>query len=253
VAGIRSLFNSPREGRRAFLIGGLAFRLYQVNSGKLRRVLRWLVQKLEGGTLYSLTLRRIFAAYHGVEVGMYSSMGCFVVNNYRPGTHIGRYCAIAHNSYSFTTDHPSDRKSIHSFFFNPHHGFVRGNPPEPTRLAIGNDVFIGHHVIILPSVSSIGDGAVIGAGSVVNTDIPPYAIAVGHPARVVRYRFPPSTIRTLREERWWEKSIDELLPELESFTRSLTGPGIRTGGERHPHTNRYTMGELHDCSCAGCR
>lgn len=63
----------------------------------------------------------------------------------------------------------------------------RQRSSEPKPIVIGNDVWIGARVIILPGVH-IGDGAVIGAGSVVTKDVPPYGVAVGNPARVVRMR-----------------------------------------------------------------
>jgi acetyltransferase-like isoleucine patch superfamily enzyme len=69
-------------------------------------------------------------------------------------------------------------------------------------VTIGNDVWIGQHVTILSGVT-IGDGAVIGAHSVVGKSIPPYAIAVGNPARVIRYRFDEKTIEMLLKIQWW--------------------------------------------------
>ena len=69
----------------------------------------------------------------------------------------------------------------------------------------------------MPSVKKIGTGAVIGAGAVVNKNIPPYGIVVGNPARPVRYRFAPKMIEKLLESRWWEKSITELKETLEEF------------------------------------
>ena len=94
-----------------------------------------------------------------------------------------------------------------------------------TELTIGNDVWIGHNAIILSGVSSIGDGAVIGAGAVLYKDVPPYAVVLGNPARVVRYRFSAEKIEELLESKWWEKSIDELLPEIESFQKPLETEG----------------------------
>ena len=63
---------------------------------------------------------------------------------------------------------------------------------------IGHDTWIGHGAIIMPEVT-IGNGAIIGSGAVVTKDIPPYAIAVGVPARVVKHRFEPDTIAALEE------------------------------------------------------
>ena len=73
----------------------------------------------------------------------------------------------------------------------------------------GDDVFIGANVTVLDGVT-IGDGAVIGAGAVVVKDVPPYAIAVGVPAKVVKYRFDEWTIEALLEKQWWNGSEEEL-------------------------------------------
>ena len=74
---------------------------------------------------------------------------------------------------------------------------------------IGNDVFIGANVTVLDGVK-IGDGAVIGAGAVVTKDIPPYGIAVGVPARVVKYRFDDSVVRRLQQKEWWNGSAEDI-------------------------------------------
>ncbi len=71
------------------------------------------------------------------------------------------------------------------------------------------DVWIGQNVTIMPGVH-IGDGAIIGTNSVVAKDIPPYAIAVGNPCRVVRKRFDEELIDILLKLRWWDKSIEEI-------------------------------------------
>ena len=59
---------------------------------------------------------------------------------------------------------------------------------EPTPLHIAGDVWIGARVIVLPGCRRIGHGAVIGAGAVVTKDVPDWAIVVGNPAKVIRYR-----------------------------------------------------------------
>ena len=71
--------------------------------------------------------------------------------------------------------------------------------------------------LALPHVTNIGDGAVIGAGAVVNKNVPPYAVVVGNPARVVRYRFSQKIIEELLASRWWEKSIEEIKPYIHEF------------------------------------
>ena len=67
---------------------------------------------------------------------------------------------------------------------------------------------------------TIGDGAVIGARSVVTKDIPPYAIAVGSPAKVIKYRFDPSIVERLEKIKWWtwsEATIRKAVPDLLSL------------------------------------
>ena len=80
---------------------------------------------------------------------------------------------------------------------------------ETKQTIIGNDVFIGANVTVLDGVK-IADGAVVGAGAVVVRDIPPYAIAVGVPAKVVKYRFDEDKIKTLLEKQWWNGKEEDL-------------------------------------------
>ena len=80
---------------------------------------------------------------------------------------------------------------------------------ERNEIKRGNDVFIGAKVTILDG-GTIGDGAVIGAGAVVSKDIPPYAVAVGCPIRIIRYRFPEEIRNKLLEIQWWNFSEDNL-------------------------------------------
>ncbi len=94
---------------------------------------------------------------------------------------------------------------------------------------VGNDVWIGQNVTVLPGVH-IGDGAVIGLNSTVSHDIPPYTIAAGNPARVIRQRFDDELTALLLELKWWDRSIDEIqvlipvltCPDLEKVRRYLT-------------------------------
>jgi len=82
---------------------------------------------------------------------------------------------------------------------------------------IGNDVWIGANAIILQGVT-IGDGAIVAAGAVVTKDVPPYAIVGGVPAKVIKYRFPDSTIVKLLEIKWWDKPEEWILENVEKFS-----------------------------------
>lgn len=193
-------------------------RLYGIKRRSLRAFLRRLCEELEGGEMRSETLREIFRRHHGVDIGMYTHGGCFIPFAFGRGTTIGRYTSIARGAFAATLDHPMGLKSMHAYFFNPKLGYV-STQLESSPLRIGNDVWLGHNAIIQPAVNVIGDGAVIGAGAVVNKDVPPYAVVVGNPGRVVRYRFAPETIERLLSEKWWERDIEELAPGIREFTR----------------------------------
>lgn len=80
---------------------------------------------------------------------------------------------------------------------------------QPGDTVIGNDVWIGREAMILPGVA-IGDGAVIGARSVVTKDVAPYAIVAGNPARTIRTRFPDDEIELLLRIRWWDWPVETI-------------------------------------------
>lgn len=136
---------------------------------------------------------------------------------------IGNFCSIANGVEIIMGAANHSIKSISSFPFNMvkedwrlRLGMTRDDMPDKGDIRIGHDVWIGQKATIMPGVS-IGNGAVIGSKAVVAKDIPPYAIAVGNPARVVKYRFDEETIAFLQELEWWyfsETVLDEAIPYL---------------------------------------
>lgn len=135
---------------------------------------------------------------------------------------IGRFTDMAHDikillGGNHHTEWVSDFAfyKYHSVFTNFDKGWTQQDRGDTV---IGNDVWIGRGAMLMPGVK-IGDGAVIEAGAVVAKEIPPYAIAVGNPARVIKYRFLPEQIEDLLKIKWWdwsESKINEFMPLLAS-------------------------------------
>lgn len=203
------------------VVSAVMYALYWLPSWRWKEFVRWFLRKIEGGSVFSRTLRRIQRAHFGVEVGDFTHGGWIWPFHLGAGTRVGRYCSIAETARTIPHNHPLDHRSTSGLFFDPSFGVVsrRGVADQP--LEIGNDVWLGHHAIVLPSVRTIGDGAVIGAGAVVSRDVPPYAIVAGHPARVVGYRFGEERIRELLAERWWDRDLADLAGDLDRFLHPL--------------------------------
>jgi acetyltransferase-like isoleucine patch superfamily enzyme len=202
------------------MLSKLLYKIYAIKSARLRgRIRRWL-KKLEGGEFYSKTLRAIYLDYHTISVGMYSYGGCFDLAHIPSGTSIGRYGSFA-SFMVFSRNHPLDYISMHPFFYNTSLGYVDKERVQYTKLHIGHGVWIGYNAFIMPSVKKIGNGVVIGAGAVVTKDVPPYAVVVGNPGKVVKYRFSEALIEEVEQMAWWKKDIEELASEITKFTQPL--------------------------------
>ena len=136
---------------------------------------------------------------------------------------IGKFCQIASGVEFVMNGANHQMNAVSTFPFYTLEGWEM-EPPAMSDLPlkgdtiVGNDVWIGQNAVILPGVH-IGDGAIIGANSVVGSDISPYAVVVGNPAREIRKRFDDELIRLLLTFKWWDKSIEEinrLIPLLTS-------------------------------------
>lgn len=88
-------------------------------------------------------------------------------------------------------------------------------------MLVGNDVWIGARAMLLDGVR-VGDGAIVGAGAVVTRDVPPYAIVVGSPAKVVRFRFDDARIARLLQLSWWLWSDELIRQRVEAFSNVET-------------------------------
>lgn len=127
---------------------------------------------------------------------------------------IGKFCQIASGVAFVMNDANHQMNAVSTFPFYTLEGWEMNAPdaadmPFKGDTVIGNDVWIGQNAVILPGVH-IGDGAIIGANSIVGSDVDPYTIVVGNPAKPVRKRFDAELIELLLRFKWWDKSIDEI-------------------------------------------
>jgi len=136
---------------------------------------------------------------------------------------IGKFSNIATGVRINPSNHPWWRATLHHFTYRSRsHGFSLPDDEEffewrrQDRVIIGPDVWIGHNAIVMPGVT-IGAGAAIGSGAVVTKDVPPYAIVVGVPARILRFRVEPKVAEQLQRIGWWDWTHDRLDKALADF------------------------------------
>jgi acetyltransferase-like isoleucine patch superfamily enzyme len=155
------------------------------------------------------------------KMGMFSYIGDYtvVINS-----EIEKFSSISwgvtigpeEHDYSRITNH-SFLYSIKAFKLTPYKHYS----PFEKECKIGNDVWIGCNSTILRGVT-IGDGAVVGANSLVSKDVPPYSIVVGSPAKILKYRFEDVIIKELLDLRWWNIPLDIISENTELFAAEPT-------------------------------
>lgn len=158
-----------------------------------------------------------YTSVHGGAVLENVTMDSFsyVTSTKMHNVNIGKFCSIASGSIiGGLANHPHNFISTSPVFYSNRgevqFGFCNKNDlidSSIKQVDIANDVWIGANVIIFPGVK-VGNGAVIGAGSVVTKDVDPYTIVAGIPAKMIRKRFENQTILKLLHEQWWDWDVN---------------------------------------------
>lgn len=172
----------------------------------------------------NVTLERYITLKEGVhlgadKVGRYTFINKNVIIDKNTAS-IGRFCSIAYGVKIGLGNHPLDRVSTHPFSYSKKYGFVSEDSvfenASNSKTIIGNDVWIGANAIVLAGVK-VGDGAVIGANSLVTKDVEPYSIVVGTPAKHQKYRFDEAERMKLLTDKWWTWSDEQIKSQIEVF------------------------------------
>lgn len=146
------------------------------------------------------------------EIGEYTYFSpTLAMHAWRPGERIiiGRFCSIGEGVVLATGGlRRTDRAALFPFDESAY------RTTSPTT--IGHDVWLGMHAMVLGGVT-VGHGAVVAAGAVVSSDVPPFAIVAGNPAQVMRYRFSDGTVRRLLRIAWWDWPIERIAAAREWF------------------------------------
>ena len=128
---------------------------------------------------------------------------------------IGRYCAIGSHVRIITANHNWRVLCLQN---DLNYKILGRRTSDQTKrdIYVGNNVWIGDAAIILPGVE-IGDGAVVGAGSVVTKDVSPYTVVAGNPAKMIQRRSDKNVAALLSEIKWWDWNLEEMRRRIKLF------------------------------------
>ncbi len=135
---------------------------------------------------------------------------------------IGKFCSIAAHTRINPGNHPLDRVMLsHVSYRSSAYGLGPDDPDffdwrRGSPVTLGHDVWIGHGAIVQPGVT-VGSGAAIGAGAIVTKNVPSFAVVVGNPGRVLRYRFSEALIEELLRIAWWDWPHERIGPAMQDF------------------------------------
>ncbi|MDU8359127.1 Vat family streptogramin A O-acetyltransferase [Pseudomonas syringae group sp. J309-1] len=133
---------------------------------------------------------------------------------------IGKFCALARGTKFIMNGANHKINGISTYPFQIFGSGWEKVTPEPGDLpykgntVVGNDVWMGYDVLVMPGVT-IGDGAIISSRSVVVGDVPAYSVVGGNPAKVLKHRFPAEVSQRLLTVAWWDWPIEKITRNLQ--------------------------------------
>lgn len=163
-----------------------------------------------------------FVRFYNSKIGRYSYIGPASLIDH---TIIGNFCSISWNCNIGIASHNISLLSTSPIFLELKNGtgssWVENRPLNTLTnvTSIGNDVWIGANVIVMQGVN-IGDGAVVGAGSIVTKDVPSFSVVAGVPAKFIKWRFTPDLISLLLERKWWYAPDEIIKEKIKIFQKS---------------------------------
>lgn len=171
-------------------------------------------------------------------IGKYSGGEGITDGNHPFIKSIGAFCSFA-SGVAVVPNHPMNYISTHPFLYGANRDgekeceepftynmfknqrwYFPGVEPKGAcyakRITIGNDVWLGRNVIIT-NYANIGDGVIAGAGSIITKDVPDYAVVVGAPAKIIRYRYTLEQIQALKKIAWWDWEDEKIINNYDDF------------------------------------
>ncbi len=133
---------------------------------------------------------------------------------------LGQFIAGGYNIEFIAGNHLIQLPNLQIVLQKKIDGGIRKNYLDRGVIDIGNNVWIGDNTVFLKNVT-VGDGAIIGSGSVVTHDVPPFAIVAGVPARIIKYRYTKFVIEQMMKIQWWNWSMDRILSEKRFFSTEI--------------------------------
>ena len=231
LLGLRGLSN-PETARRGMMQAAVGMLLGVVGTLVQRDIVHyhWIAGGLVLGTVIGAPMglwipmtkmpERIALshAFGGLAVALVG-----VAEYLHRGATIGKFANIAAHVRIYASRHPMQLASLHHFTYRSSWYFddAEDNQDffdwrESLGITIGHDTWIGHGAVIMPGVT-VGNGSIIGSNAVVTRDVPPYSIAVGVPAKVIKSRFDAKTVERLEKLSWWDWPHEVLRERLGDF------------------------------------